>query len=98
MWLSRLSEAGMSAKGAEARCHAEETPSGTRSGGEPELLETWIVMSFCDQGTLEQAVRQGRFTNNLVRHLRARAFLLLAESSVGHVGAAHGHLPCDRRS
>ncbi|KAK9842451.1 hypothetical protein WJX81_000763 [Elliptochloris bilobata] len=39
-------------------------PSVAQSG-EPELLETWIVMAFCDQGTLEQAVRQGRFTGNL---------------------------------
>ena len=37
------------------------------AGGEPELLETWIVMSFCDQGTLEQAIRQGRFARNLAR-------------------------------
>ncbi len=29
-------------------------------------------MSFCDQGTLEQAIRQGRFTKNLVRGRKLR--------------------------
>ena len=47
-------------------CAGGMSPSG-QSNGEPELLETWIVMAFCDQGTLEHAVRQGRFNRNQAR-------------------------------
>jgi len=36
------------------------------SGSENELLETWIIMAFCDQGTLETAIRQNRFNGDLV--------------------------------
>ena len=52
---------------AKANLPLETSFFGGAAGSEPELLETWIVMAFCDQGTLEQAIRQGRFRRSLVR-------------------------------
>ena len=31
-----------------------------------ELLETWLILEFCDQGSFDQAIRGGRFAGNLV--------------------------------
>ncbi len=31
------------------------------------LLETWMLLEYCDQGNLENASRDGRFTGDFVR-------------------------------
>ena len=51
-------------------------------------------MSFCDQGTLEQGIRQGRFTNNLVRRTRLapKPCSLLCAGKVCCLNAARRHL------
>ena len=32
-----------------------------------ELLETWLILEYCDCGSLEAAVLEGRYLNDLVR-------------------------------
>ncbi len=32
-----------------------------------ELLETWLILEFCDQGSFDHAIRAGRYANDLVR-------------------------------
>lgn len=32
-----------------------------------DLLETWLILEFCDQGSFDHAIRAGRYTDNLVR-------------------------------
>ena len=33
-----------------------------------ELLETWLILEYCDCGSLEDAVLEGKYKNDLVRH------------------------------
>lgn len=37
---------------------------------EEQLLETWMLLEFCDQGNLEAAARDCRFQDNFVRRPR----------------------------
>lgn len=30
-----------------------------------ELLETWLILEYCDQGSFDHAIRNGRFAGNL---------------------------------
>jgi hypothetical protein len=32
----------------------------------PDLLETWLILEYCDQGSFDHAIRTGKFTNDLV--------------------------------
>ena len=38
-----------------------------------ELLETWLILEYCDQGSFDQAIRSGKFVGNLVRGCMAAA-------------------------
>ena len=46
-----------------------------------ELLETWIILEFCDQGNFSHAIRHGRFADNLPRYnapcLRGSTYYIL---------------------
>lgn len=33
----------------------------------PELLETWLILEYCDQGSFDHAIRTGKFNKDLVR-------------------------------
>ncbi len=33
----------------------------------PELLETWLILEYCDQGSFDHAIRSGKFNKDLVR-------------------------------
>ena len=37
-----------------------------------DLLETWLILEFCDQGSFDHAIRAGRYIDNLVRPLMLR--------------------------
>jgi hypothetical protein len=37
-----------------------------------DLLETWLILEFCDQGSFDHAIRAGRYIDNLVRPLMFR--------------------------
>ena len=32
----------------------------------PELLETWLILEYCDQGSFDHAIRSGKFNKDLV--------------------------------
>ena len=32
-----------------------------------DLLETWLILEHCDQGSFDHAIRAGKFANDLVR-------------------------------
>ena len=32
-----------------------------------ELLETWLILEYCDCGSLEDSVLEGKYKNDLVR-------------------------------
>ena len=32
----------------------------------PDLLETWLILEYCDQGSFDHAIRTGKFTKDLV--------------------------------
>ncbi len=34
-----------------------------------ELLETWLILEYCDCGSLEDATLEGKYVNDLVRSL-----------------------------
>lgn len=31
-----------------------------------DLLETWLILEYCDQGSFDHAIRSGQYTNDLV--------------------------------
>ena len=33
----------------------------------PDLLETWLILEYCDQGSFDHAIRSGKFTKDLVQ-------------------------------
>lgn len=33
----------------------------------PELLETWLILEYCDQGSFDHAIRSSRFNKDLVQ-------------------------------
>ena len=33
-----------------------------------ELLETWLILEYCDCGSLEDATLEGKYKDDLVRH------------------------------
>lgn len=33
----------------------------SKSGSPPDLLETWIIMELCERGSLERALKLGKF-------------------------------------
>ena len=35
-------------------------------GDGPDLLETWLILEYCDQGSFDHAIRSGKFNKNLV--------------------------------
>lgn len=39
-----------------------------------QLLETWMLLEFCDQGNLESAAREARFKNDFVSRLSHLVF------------------------
>ena len=32
----------------------------------PDLLETWLILEYCDQGSFDHAIRTGKFNKDLV--------------------------------
>ncbi len=32
-----------------------------------DLLETWLILEYCDHGSFDHAIRAGKFVNDLVR-------------------------------
>ena len=46
-------------------------------GAGSELLETWLILEFCDQGSFDAAIRGGRFKGDLVRALLICRWLLV---------------------
>jgi hypothetical protein len=53
------------AAGADAGSNAGSDNSSasdsSESGSPPDLLETWIIMEFCERGSLERALKLGKF-------------------------------------
>lgn len=53
--------------GADAASDADSDDSSasdsdsSESGSPPDLLETWIIMEFCERGSLERALKLGKF-------------------------------------
>lgn len=41
-------------------------PVGEERDLSEQLLETWMLLEFCDQGNLEAAARESRFKNDFV--------------------------------
>ena len=44
---------------------AQMAAAAEHAGG--ELLETWLILEYCDQGSFDAAIRHGRFRGDLVR-------------------------------
>jgi len=39
------------------------------ASSDADLLETWLILEFCDHGSFDQAIRSGKFRNDLVSML-----------------------------
>ena len=54
-------------RGAECRVSGSAAETDNASNGGPDLLETWLILEYCDQGSFDHAIRSGKFTKDLVR-------------------------------
>ncbi len=41
-----------------------------------DLLETWLILEYCDQGSFDHAIRAGKYVNDLVRTAKQCTCLL----------------------
>ena len=65
-----------------ARCTCRGDLDGALSRSQVEMLETWLILEYCDHGSFDTAIRSGRYVNDLVRAALESAFDLLIRQYV----------------
>ena len=57
----------------------------------PDLLETWLILEYCDQGSFDHAIRSGKFTKDLVQPSKFTSVCMPSKDFAMHLRRLKAH-------